>query len=105
MIYLIGICGILVIFFSGMAIGSSIAERQYEKEQKNRKSEKPIVLKVVQFTNWHEARDFLSAAGKEFLIYMLKDDMPVSQNDFIVKDTNGEFYPRQPDTYDKYEGE
>lgn len=87
--YLIGICGILVIFFSGMAIGSFIAERQYEKEQKNRKSEKPVVLKVVQFTNWHEARDFLSAAGKEFLIYMLKGDIPASPNDFIDKDVNG----------------
>lgn len=104
-LYLVGVCGILVIFFSGMAIGGSIAEKQYKKEQKNRKSEKPVVIEVVQFTDWHEARDFLGAADKEcpngFLIYMLKGDMLASLNDFIIKNVNGEFYLCKPDIFVK----
>lgn len=76
---------------------------------------KPIVIEAIQFTanNWHEARDFLGAAGKEcpdgFLIHTLEGDMLASLNDFIIKGVNGEFYPCKPDifvkTYDEYEGE
>lgn len=36
-LYFVAVCGALVLFFAGMAVGSFITERQYKKDQRGDK--------------------------------------------------------------------
>jgi len=74
---------------------------------------KPVVIEAIQFTgkNCFEIFDFI---GRGELIYNLElqnTDWPViptlegamtaSPNDWIIKGSNGEFYPCKPDIFEK----
>lgn len=78
---------------------------------------KPVVIEAWQFTkdNFREGtpdfikhqkdRDVLlwSQHGGEVIsgvIATLEGDMKVSENDYIIKDVQGEFYPCKPDIFE-----
>lgn len=72
--------------------------KQYKK--------KPIVIEAVQWTgsNQSEIDKFIGEfslihSDGSIRIYTLEGVMRVSQNDYIIKGINGEFYPCKPDIF------
>lgn len=81
---------------------------------------KPVVIEAWQFTKDNFTRSKEPAWLKEAIrqgditlwsqyggdviegeIKTLEGDMKVSENDFIIKGVNGEFYPCKPDIFEK----
>ena len=81
---------------------------------------KPVVIEAVQWDglNLEEVKNFVSdnayyatndAAWKanvfrpitNITIHTLEGDMKVSENDYIIKGVDGEFYPCKPDIFEK----
>lgn len=66
---------------------------------------KPVVIEAIQFLgdeNLQECLDFLQGqkcGGDDLTIVTLEGDMRVSENDFIIKGVQGEFYPCKPDIF------
>lgn len=66
----------------------------------------PVVIEAVQFdgANFDDCQDFcpsLLLDGRKVVIPTLEGVMEVSENDFIIKGVNGEFYPCKPDIFEK----
>lgn len=67
---------------------------------------KPVVIEAVQFTgNFDEIEQFVGGdaefRGKELIVATLEGPLRASQNDWIIKGVNGEFYPCKPDIFEK----
>ena len=81
---------------------------------------KPVIIEAIQW-NGSNLEDIQKFVGKplnwfindtawqfgmgipvvEMSIETLEGEMIVSQNDFVIKGVNGEFYPCKPDIFDK----
>lgn len=76
---------------------------------------KPVVIEAWQFTKENYKEGFSKYFEKENIslwsqyggeviegeIITLEGTMKVSENDFIIKGVNGEFYPCKPDIFEK----
>ena len=75
---------------------------------------KPVVVEAIQLTwdNWGNICDFMKIPkqGKGITvdlpkiameIYTLEGTMRATENDWIIKGINGEFYSCKPDVFDK----
>lgn len=80
--------------------------------QKFRK--KPVIIEAIQFHYWNidecekfvgkywveEQRDGIGAVGF-FIVTLEGNSYILSDNDWIIKGVNGEFYPCKPDVFEK----
>lgn len=76
---------------------------------------KPVEIEAVQFTrdNWAEIVSFTNGTAKDLtierrpngkctcIIPTLEGDHTATENDYIIKGVNGEFYPCKPDIFAK----
>lgn len=76
---------------------------------------KPVEIEAVQFTrdNWSEIVSFTNGTAKDLtierrpngkctcIIPTLEGDHTATENDYIIKGVNGEFYPCKPDIFSK----
>lgn len=74
--------------------------------QKYRK--KPVVIEAIQWTghNKDDVKYFMRESCYEFLgdilyIYTLEGRMIASQNDYIIKGIDGEYYPCKPHIFEQ----
>lgn len=77
---------------------------------------KPVIVEAIQLTeeNWAEVSDFMLEANAilfsgqcKIIIATLEGDMTAQSGDWIIKGTQGEFYPCKPasfaDTFEEVE--
>jgi hypothetical protein len=67
---------------------------------------KPVVVEAVQFTgNFDEIEEFVggdcSYHAGVLIVATLEGPLKASNNDWIIKGVNGEFYPCKPDIFKK----
>lgn len=67
---------------------------------------KPVVIEAVQFTrgNFEEIEKFVGGDAewrdRELIIATLEGPLHASNNDYIIKGVQGEFYPCKPDIFE-----
>ena len=70
---------------------------------------KPVVIEAVQFTpaTHNEVVTFLITGGAKhvirsegIIIRTLEGDMLVSENDYVIRGVQGEYYPCKPDIFE-----
>jgi hypothetical protein len=82
---------------------------------KNLYRKKPVVIEAIQFNgmNWEEIQLFTNGLVRDFdfggrfdgkvtcIIPTLEGEHIATQDDYIIKGVNGEFYPCKPDIFKK----
>lgn len=87
----------------------------FNLDMKNLYRKKPVVIEAIQFNgmNWEEIQLFTNGLVRDFdfegrfdgkvtcIIPTLEGEHIATQDDYIIKGVNGEFYPCKPDIFKK----